>query len=120
MNNQLEPSEMISLKPQLKTQTPKRRVLVKKIDQDSARLFEQIKDRINKKQYGRKIKDFEIMAVAIKQITAEHIKELQAQTFSEKDNLAIAHDEYQKANGKISLDQFIGKLLKGQINSQGA
>lgn len=120
MNNQIAQNEMISSKPPTRPQTPKRRVLVKKIDQDSARLFEQIKDRINKKPYGRKIKDFEIMAVAIKQITAEHIKELQAQTFTEKDNLAIAHEEYQKANGKISLDQFIGKLLKGQIKSQGA
>jgi hypothetical protein len=48
-------------------------------------------------------------------LQAEHLAELQQSTLSEKDRLAIAHEDYQKANGKLTLDQFIGKLIRGEI-----
>lgn len=106
--------------PEIKTQVTKRvpfkkGSILKKLDQESAKLFMQIKDQINKKPYGRKVRDWEIMSVALKQINQEHIKELQTQTYSEKDRLMLAHEDYQKANGKISLDQFIGKLIRKEI-----
>lgn len=89
--------------------------VLKKIDSESARIFDQIKERINKKPHGRKIRDWEILAVAIKQINSDHIKELQVQTYSERDRLSLAHEEYQKTHGKIGLDQFIDKLLRREI-----
>lgn len=89
---------------------------LKKLDLETVKLLNSIKERANKKTFGRKIKDSEILATALRLISSEHIKELQELTLSERDRLAIAHDKYQKVNGKISLDQFIGKLLKGEIS----
>lgn len=91
---------------------------LKKLDLETIRLLNSIKDRANKKNFGRKVKDTEIISAALRLISSEHIRELQELTLSERDRLAMAHEEFQKANGKISLDQFIGKLLKGEIRQQ--
>lgn len=88
--------------------------VLKKLDQDSAKLLSAIKDKINKKSVGRKIKDSEIIGLSLRQLSDDHITQLRQQTYSEKDRLALAHDEYQQNNGKITLDQFIGKLLNGE------
>lgn len=110
----LELQNRVNAKPNKKA-IAKKTTILKKIDSESARIFDQIKERINKKPHGRKIRDWEILAVAIKQINSDHIKELQVQTYSERDRLALAHEEYQKTHGKIGLDQFIDKLLRREI-----
>ena len=94
----------------------KKSLVMKKLDLESAKLLQQLKDRANKKTHGRKVRDSEILALAIKQVTADHIKSLQEATLSERDRLQIAHEEFQRTNGRISLDQFIGKLLRGEIS----
>ena len=100
--------------------TVKKRNVLKKLDLESAKFLASLKDKANKKNYGRKIKDAEIICKALGLVESQHIQELQETTLSEKDRLHIAHDDFQKKNGKITLDQFIGKLLKGQINQQQA
>lgn len=102
-----------------KTKSAKIKSAMKKIDFAAAKHLSQLKERANKKEYGRKVLEKEILSLAVRLVTDEHLKELQALTYSEQDRLQIAHEEYQKSNGKITLDQFIGKLLKGEI-TQGA
>lgn len=94
----------------------KKKQVLKKLDPETSRLLQAIKDKINKKAFGRKIKDYEIIAKGISLISADDIQELQERTYSEKDRLGLAHDSYQKLNGKIGLDVFIGKLLRGELN----
>ncbi len=95
-----------------KKEPPKRQSVLKKLDTDTAKVLQSLKDKANKKTFGRKVRDCEIIAVALKQVSLEHIKELQEGTLSEKDKLGLAHEEYQKQHGKITMDQFIGKLLR--------
>jgi hypothetical protein len=85
------------------------------LDSDGIKLLTQLKERANKKAFGRKVRDAEILTVALGLVTAEHLKELQEKSYREKDRIALAHEEYQKANGKLSLEQFIIKLLKGEV-----
>jgi hypothetical protein len=100
---------------QKKSAATKKKQVLKKLDPDSAKLLQALKDKINKKSYGRKIRDYEILSLSLGLVTQSHVLELQERTLSEKDRLGIAHESYQKTNGKITLDQFIGKLLKGEI-----
>lgn len=100
-----------------KTVTKKRNVL-KKLDAESAKTLQSLKDRVNKKSYGRKVKDSEIIAKALSLVDSHHLQELQDASLNEKDRLHMAHENFVKQNGKITLDQFIGKLLKGEIRSQ--
>ncbi len=103
------------LKP-VKAETKKEKVkLLKKIDPETAKVLSQLREKANKKPFGRTIKDSEILACAIRLIQPEHIKELQEASYSEQDRLKMAHEDFQRKHGKITLDQFIGKLLRGEI-----
>jgi hypothetical protein len=70
---------------------------LKKIDADTAKLLKQIKDKANKKQFGRNVRDSEVLSMAVGMITDAEIKLLQEATYSEKDRLHIAHSEYVSA-----------------------
>ncbi|MCE3009737.1 MAG: hypothetical protein LW875_03900 [Proteobacteria bacterium] len=99
-----------------KVNTSKRKTFLKKLDPETAKTLLALKEKANKKNFGRKIRDTEIIAKALTLIEPTHLEELQEATLSEKDRLLMAHEEFVKQNGKISLDQFIGKLLKGEIS----
>ena len=114
--NEIEMKAAENKKP--KKEINKKHNQLKKIDLETARTLEQIKDKVNKKSFGRKIRDTEIIHIALGQINSDIIKHLQESTYSEKDRLAMAHEEYQKKHGKLSLDQFIGLLLKHQLKNQ--
>ena len=96
----------------------KKQSVLKKLDIETAKLLGQLKDRANKKSFGRKVRDGEIIGLALKQLSSEHIKELQERSLSEKDRLGLAHEEYQKQYGKLTMNQFIGKLIKGETISR--
>lgn len=104
----------IETKPAKKPQA-KRQTCLKKIDLETSKLLNQLRDRANKKPFGRKIRDAELIAAGLRLLGEPHITELQDQTLSEQDRLKMAHEDYQKTNGKISLDQFIGRLIRGEI-----
>lgn len=113
-----EDSKSVITKAQAKKSPPGPKSAMKKLDPAAAKLLGQLKEKANKKDFGRKVLEREILGQALKLVTEEHLKELQAQTYTEKDRLSMAHEEYQKANGKITLDQFIGKLLSGEYQSK--
>lgn len=95
----------------------KKGMILKKVDLETAKVIFQIKEKANKKNFGRKVRDGEIVALAVRLLKPEHILELQEATFSEQDRLHITHEEYMKQHGKVSLDQFIGKLIRGEVKS---
>ena len=90
---------------------------LKKLDVDTVKLLTQLRERANRKEFGRKVRDNEIIYLALTLLEAKHIEDLKDQTYSEQDRLRFAHLEYQKAHGRISLDQFIGKLIRGEIQT---
>ena len=93
----------------------------KNIDLKTGKLLKELKDRANRKPYGRKLTDSEIIAAALKKVTPDDIRVLQETTYSEKDRLYIAHENYCATQPKISLDDFIGRLIRGEIKlSQSA
>ncbi|MDG0816423.1 hypothetical protein [Bdellovibrio svalbardensis] len=102
------------LKETKKTAPAKKKSLLKKLDPETGKLLQQLSDRANKKTHGKKIRDHEIISLGLSLILPEHLTALQERSLSEKDRLNIAHEDYQKLNGKITLDQFIGKLLRGE------
>lgn len=110
-----KPTEKTSEK---KASMAKRKNVLKKIDLDTAKLLAILKERANKKSYGRKIREGEILAKALSLVEHKHLAELQEVTLSEKDRLHMAHEDFVKQHGKISLDQFIGRLLKGEVRTQ--
>ncbi len=93
----------------------KRQLFLKKLDAETARVLASLKDRANKKPFGRKIRDAEILALGVSLIETSHLNSLQEKSYSETDRLQMLHDGYQKKSGKIPLDEFIGKILRREI-----
>lgn len=102
--------------PKLKEVKLESKPVLKKLEPEAMRKLSALREKANKKEYGRKVRDSEILSLALSLVEQAHLEALQETTYSESDRLKIAHQEYQKANGKITLDQFIGKLLKGQVS----
>lgn len=90
---------------------------MKKLDTDTMKLLGKLSDQANKKDYGRRVRDGEIISFALKLVTPDHIKELQEKTISGKDRLQIAFQSFQKKNGKSSFEDFIGTLLGSGVEN---
>lgn len=93
---------------------------MKKLSLESSKLLTALRDRANKKSFGRKVKESEILDVAIKLVTSEHLKELQDATYSAQDRLKMRHEDYQRTNGKISFDAYIAKWMSGELNADAS
>lgn len=92
--------------------------VLKKLDGETIKILSQLKEKVNKKDFGRKVRDSELIQLGLGLIDSDHIRNLQESTYTERDRLSLAHLEFQKTHGKISLDQFIGKLLNGEISNK--
>ena len=101
-------------KKEAKEKEPKKSGL-KKLTPETAKLLGSLKDKANKKDLGRKIRDSELIHLGLTKITTDDLETLKESTYTEQDRLKIAHEEYQKEFGKITLDSFIGKLIRGEF-----
>ncbi|RYZ77682.1 MAG: hypothetical protein EOP05_00865, partial [Proteobacteria bacterium] len=68
---------------------------IKKLDPEAAKLLLTLREKANKKQFGRKVRESEIILLALKLVKSDHIDELQEATYSEKDRLEMVHAQYQ-------------------------
>ncbi|WP_374035792.1 hypothetical protein ACES2I_08905 [Bdellovibrio bacteriovorus] len=100
---------------QTSSAVPNKKVALKKLEPDTAKLLISLRDKVNKKDLGRKIRDSEIIHLGLSLIEQHHLDAIKESTYSERDRLHMAHQDYQKVHGKLSLDQYIGKLLRGEI-----
>lgn len=99
------------------TPTANKKMSLKKLNADTTKLLSSLREKANKKDLGRKVRDSELIHLGLTKITADDLESIKESTYSEQDRLRLAHEAYQKAHGKLTLDQFIGKLLKGEINA---
>lgn len=70
--------------------------------------------RANKKDFGRKLRAEDLIALAITLVQPEHIKQLQEATLSNADRLEQQYKDYVAKHGNLSKDAYLGKLL-GEI-----
>lgn len=69
--------------------------------------------KLNKKDFGRRIRMDDLISLALSLITSEHRQQLQDASLSNADKMERMFREYAKANPGVSRDQFIGTLLTG-------
>jgi hypothetical protein len=75
----------------------------------------------NKKEYGRKLRAEDLIALAITLLQPEHITQLQDAALSNADRLEQLYKNYAAKHGSLSKDAFLGKLLAGEMGpSNGA
>jgi len=69
----------------------------------------------NKKTFGRTIKPDQLIALALSKLTSSDIVELQEKSLSNQDRIEKAYRDYIAKNGAISRDEFLGKMLTGEV-----
>lgn len=114
-NTNLSSGDSTLKSSQQKKPSTKRTTILKKVDAETAKAIFLIKEKINKKGHGRRVRDSEVIAAGVKLIGADQIREMQETTYSEQDRLHLAHESFMKIHGKVSLDEFIGKLMRGEV-----
>ncbi len=78
------------------------------------RVFHEI-DRLNEKEFGRKVNPDDVVAIAIGLLKSEHYQQIQDATLSNFDRLERDHKAYEAKHGAISKDDYLGKILSGEI-----
>ncbi len=72
----------------------------------------------NRKDFGRKLRTDDLIALAMTLLQPEHIVQLQEGTLSNADRLEKKFKEHVAKHGSMSKDAFIGKLLKADLNTE--
>lgn len=101
MEAQLETNEISQTGKQNKKSGFKKGMILKKVDLETAKLIFNIKEKANRKSFGRKVRDGEILAMALRLLGPEHIQELQEATFSEQDGCTLPTKTTSKNTGRF-------------------
>lgn len=86
------------------------------VDNETKNEFRALMEKINKKQYGKRIRASSVISRLIKSITPKFIQELQDASLSNNDKFEMAYKEYVLNKGPISKDDFMGMLLAGEVS----
>ena len=73
--------------------------------------------KINKKDFGKKVRCDELIGTALSLLTERHIKELQDASLTNADRLESQYRDYLKTHSGASKDEFLGKLLSGEMRA---
>ena len=73
--------------------------------------------KMNKKDFGKKVRVDEFLNVALSLIGPEHLKKLQEGSLSNADRLERDYKDYISKFEHISKDEYLGKRLNGEIGS---
>jgi len=73
--------------------------------------------KVNKKDFGKKVRCDELIGTALSLLTDQHLKALQDGSMTNADRLEIQYRDYVKKHGATTKDEFLGTLIGGQIHS---
>lgn len=87
-----------------------------RIKKTTARKIRQILTKLNKKSFGRNLKTDDLISYAVDLISEKDFDILQESTLSNKDRLERNYKDFCLKNGNISKDEYLGKLITGEIH----
>ncbi|MBT4761078.1 MAG: hypothetical protein HOO06_05210 [Bdellovibrionaceae bacterium] len=102
--------ETIENKKQTKLSSKKLNTAGVRVNKETRRDLTRLVDKINKKQFGKRVKISEVIALAITLVGEKHIQLLQQSSLSNADKIEMQYKDYIRQNGSISKDDFLGKL----------
>ena len=71
--------------------------------------------KVNRKDFGKKIRTDQYIELAISLVTPEHLVQLQEGSLSNVDRFERDYKAYVAKHGSISKDEYLGKRLSGEI-----
>ena len=105
-------------KPTQKLQESKEqadKILTVRVSPKTRDLLTEILKKVNGKDHGRCIKADAVLALALSLVTQKEIRELQESSLTNADRLELQYQRYIQENSFISKDEWIGRLMKGEL-----
>jgi hypothetical protein len=76
--------------------------------------------KVNKKDFGKKVRPDNLIALALSLLTDQHMKSLQEASLTNADRFEQRYRDYIKSHGVTSKDEFLGKILAQNRSEQTA
>jgi hypothetical protein len=73
--------------------------------------------KINRKDFGKRIKADDLIALALSLLEERHVKSLQESSLTNADRVELLYREHIKKFGATTKDEFLGKILSGKVES---
>ncbi|MGE4233554.1 MAG: hypothetical protein AB7F43_09520 [Bacteriovoracia bacterium] len=108
-------NEKKELDRKAKVARPSNRALLA-VKKDTKRRVLQELAKINKKNFGKRVHTDELISMALGLIQSEHVIRLQEESLSNADRLEQEYEKFAEKNQSVSKDEFLGKLLRGEIS----
>jgi hypothetical protein len=86
-----------------------------RIRRETKRLIEADLEKVNKKDFGRRIRTEDYLTLALSLVTPQHIDKLREASLTNADRLERDYRTYITKHGPISRDEYLGKRLSGEI-----
>lgn len=74
-------------------------------------------ERVNKKDFGRRVRAEDYLSLALSLVTTAHLDELKERTLSNADRLERDYRVFISKHGHLSKDDYLGKRLSGEIQA---
>jgi hypothetical protein len=89
-----------------------------RVKRDTKRRVMQELAKMNKKDFGKRIKADELIGLALSLLEERHLKSLQDASLTNADRVELLYREHVKNFGATSKDEFLGKILSGKVASE--
>lgn len=76
--------------------------------------LDQLLARINRKEYGKKVRPDKLISLSLDLIKDEHIKALRDSSLTNGDRFELMYKRYLVSHRNISKDAFLGMVLEGR------
>lgn len=108
----------MTAKKEPKQTTKKSTVSTIRVSKATGKIAQQVADKANDKQFGKRVKMDQILALALSKVTQGDIKELQETSLSHQDRFDRDYAAYCSEHGKVSKDEYLGLRLSGQTGAK--
>lgn len=108
--------EQAKTEKSIKTKAPNVSTVGLRVKRETKRRVMQELAKINKKDFGKRIKADDLIALALSLVEARHVTALQQSSLSNGDRVEMLYREHVKRHGATSKDEFLGKLLAEKLD----
>ena len=108
--------EQAKTEKSIKTKAPTVSTVGLRVKRETKRRVMQELAKINKKDFGKRIKADDLIALALSLVEARHVTALQQSSLSNGDRVEMLYREHVKRHGATSKDEFLGKLLAEKLD----
>ena len=97
--------------PKKQTKNNKSNTTPMRVLKTTAKTLKSMVQKLNKKPLGKKIRVDDLILKVLSLIEEKHFEEIKNSTLTNADRLEMKYQEFCRANGPVSKDEFLGKLM---------